>query len=109
MAEVEDGNIPFASFDRADERAMQLAAIGKIGLRPTACQSHVANAPAHLAEVFPVVKIHRYLTTIIVQVMMCLSSITPKAVGRWRMLMRPNSTYLFGFITQKAGDLQCSA
>jgi hypothetical protein len=55
---VEDRNVPFAPFDRADKRAVEPAFVAEFGLGQHFPLAKVAEAEAEVLQEFFIVKVH---------------------------------------------------
>lgn len=58
QAEIQDGQVSLTAFDRTDERAVQPAALGQLGLGPLASGSQFPDAKAQSTQKSGVVQIH---------------------------------------------------
>jgi hypothetical protein len=58
QAEIENRQVPLAALHRADERAVEMAAIAEVGLRPLAGEPVLTEAETQVPEEFAVVKVH---------------------------------------------------
>src|SRR5262249_19027778 len=56
--QVEDGDVPLTALDRADERAVQVALLGELGLGVALRDSPLADVEAQVLEKSDVVEVH---------------------------------------------------
>ena len=72
--QVQDGEIPLAALNRADEGPVEIATLGQVGLGPLAGLTMAPNAMSQATKEFLVVEVHRCLTPMMAHRMMRLSS-----------------------------------